>query len=176
MTALCVRGRAAQSALHWLSAALVFAALASSAVAAEPISVHVDQATIIKLPDRAATVVIGNPLIADISIQDGGLAVITGKGYGETNIVVLDKSHAVLMEKVIAVKGPNDPIVVVYRGVTRQTYSCTPDCAPRVTLGDTSKDDFDKDTGLTTDYFGKALSQDVTRNAQALAAGAGSGH
>ena len=84
---------------------------------------------------------IGNPLIADLSIQSGGIAVVTGKAYGATNVVVMDKSSAVLMEKTIEVKGPDDPTVVVYRGVTRQTYSCTPDCSPRATLGDTGKDD-----------------------------------
>jgi len=100
--------------------------------------------------------------------------VVTGKAYGATNVVVLDKSSAVLMEKTIEVKGPDDePLVVVYRGLTRQTYSCTPDCSPRVTLGDTSKDDFDKDSGLPADFFGKTLSQSVTRSTQAVAAGSG---
>ena len=46
---------------------------------------RLDEARIMKLPDRATTVVIGNPLIADLSIQPGGLAVITGKCYGATN-------------------------------------------------------------------------------------------
>ena len=48
--------------------------------------------------------------------------------------------------------------------MTRQTYSCTPDCSPRMTLGDTSKDDFDKDSGLPADYFGKTLNQSITRS------------
>jgi hypothetical protein len=175
MTAFCGRGRMAQSALHWLLAAIVFAAVASRAVAEQPISVSLDQATILKLPDRAATVVIGNPLIADLSIQSGGIAVVTGKAYGATNVVIMDKSSAVLMEKTIEVKGPDDPTVVVYRGVTRQTYSCMPDCSPRATLGDTGKDEFDKDTNIPLDYFNKTLNQGVTRNTQALAAGVGGG-
>ena len=53
--------------------------------------------------------VIGDPLIADVSLQPGGLAVITGKGYGATNVVVLDKTGAVLMERNVEVKGPPDP-------------------------------------------------------------------
>ena len=142
--------------------------LAASPTNRSPFSI--DQATILKLPERAATVVIGDPLIADLSIQPGGLAVVTGKGYGATNVVVMDHSGAVLMEKIIEVKGPDEPVVVVYRGVTRQTYSCTPDCSPRVTLGDTGKDDFDKDSGLPIDYFDKTLSQTVTRSNQAMAA------
>lgn len=173
MTAFCLRVRSAQTVLAWLLAAVVLAAAASRAFAEEPISIHLDQAKILKLPDRATTVVIGDPLIADLSIQPGGLAVVTGKAYGATNVVVLDKSSAVLMEKTIEVKGPEEPIVVVYRGLTRQTYSCTPDCSPRLTLGDTSKDDFDKDSGLPADFFGKTLSQSVTRSTQAVAAGSG---
>lgn len=173
MTALGVRGRAVKSLLQWFSAALVFAAVAAPAVAEEPISVHLDQARVVKLPDRAATVVIGDPLIADLSIQPGGLAIVTGKGYGETNVIVMDKSDAVLLEKTVEVMGPNEPVVVVYRGVTRQTYSCTPDCSPRMTLGDSSKEDVDKETQLPSDYFNKALTQVVTRNNQAIATGAG---
>jgi hypothetical protein len=173
MTAFCLRVRSAQTALAWLLAAVILAAIAGGAIAEEPISIRLDQAKILKLPDRAATVVIGDPLIADLSLQPGGLAVITGKSFGATNVVVLDKSSAVLMEKTVEVKGPDEPIVVVYRGETRQTYSCTPDCSPRVTLGDTSKDDFDKVSGLPTDYFGKTLSQSVTRSNQAVAAGSG---
>jgi Flp pilus assembly secretin CpaC len=167
-----VAGRIAHSARYWLRAALVLAALAAPAAAEQTISVHLDEAKIMKLPERATTVVIGNPLIADLSIQPGGIAVVTGKSYGATHVVVMDKSSAVLLEKTITVKGPDEPVVVVYRGVTRQTYSCTPDCSRRITLGDTSKDDFDTGTGLPTDYFNKTLNQAVTRNTQALAAGA----
>jgi len=178
MTALCVGGRVRPAALFGsrlirIAAVLgVFAAGAPGAAASQPIVVFVDQARIFRLPDRAATVVVGNPLIADLSVQPGGVAVVTGKGYGATNFIVMDKSGAVLMEKTVEVKGPTDKTVVVYRGLTRQTYSCTPECDPRITLGDTSKDDFDKDSGLPSDYFGKTLNQTVTRDAQATAAAA----
>jgi Flp pilus assembly secretin CpaC len=157
MTALCVRGRAA-SPLHWLLGAIVLLAIASPAPAAEPIIVELDQARIMKLPDRATTVVIGNPLIADISLQHNGIGVITGKGYGATNIIAVDRAGTVLMEKTIEVTGPSDSIVVVYRGVNRETYSCTPECSRRINLGD------------FPDYFDKTLGQTVTRDAQAAAA------
>ena len=173
MAALCVRGRAGRFALHWLWAALFLVAVATRAVAAEPITVRVDQALIMKLPERAATVVIGNPLIADLSIQPGGLAVVTGKGFGATNFIVMDHGGAVLMEKTVEVKGPNDRIVQVYRGLTRQTYSCVSECEPRITLGDTSGGDVDEKSGIPTDYFNTTLTQTVTRDNQAMSAGAG---
>ena len=160
MTDVCVRGRAALSPAACLAAILFVAVAAAPAFAAQPIAVQLDRARLIKLPERAATVVIGDPLIADLSIQPNGLAVITGKAYGATNVIVLDKQGAVLNEQTLEVKGPADPTVVVYRGVARQTYSCTPECLPRITLGDDS------------DYFDKTLDESSTRNNQAMAAGA----
>jgi hypothetical protein len=134
-------------------------ALVAPTYAADQISVALDKARILHLPDRAATIVIGNPLIADISIQPGGLAVITGKSYGETNFVVLDRAGIVLAEKNVEVTFPNEQsLVVVYRGADRQTYSCTPDCSSRLMLGDTP--DFDK-----------VLTQITSRNSQSAAAG-----
>ncbi len=105
------------------------------AAQAADISVTLDQARMVKLPDRVATIVIGNPIIADAAVQSGGWMVITGKGYGMTNIVALDRTGAVLMERTIEVQGPQN-VVVVYRGVERETLSCTPECSRQLTLGD----------------------------------------
>jgi hypothetical protein len=133
-------------------------ALGAPAIAADPIVVFIDQARIMQLPERASTIVVGNPLIADLTIQPGGLAVITGKGYGATNFVVLDKHGAVLTEHAVEVTGPSDKTVVVYRGSDRETYSCTPDCSRRITLGD------------SPEYFDKTLTETTNRNPQAAAA------
>jgi hypothetical protein len=110
-------------------------AFGSGTAGAADIEVILDQARLIKLPDRVSTLVIGNPVIADAAVQVGGWMVITGKGYGLTNIVALDRSGAVLMEKTVEVQGPRD-VVVVYRGIDRATYSCTPDCEATLALGD----------------------------------------
>jgi hypothetical protein len=77
-----------------------------------------------------------------------------------------------LLKKTIEVTGPSDKTIVVYRGPTRQTYSCTPDCSPRITLGDTGKNDFDQPTQLYNDFFASTLKQAGDRNTQAAAAGA----
>ena len=174
MTASCARGRArpnsGHSPVHWLKAALLLIAFVVPAAAAEPILVPLDQAKLMKLPDRATTVVVGNPLIADISVQPGGLAVITGKGYGATNFIVAGPQRRRADGEDRRSKGPNDKTVVVYRGATRQTYSCTPECERRMTLGDTGTDYFDG--AVDKDYFAKTLEQTVTRNGQAMGAGA----
>jgi Flp pilus assembly secretin CpaC len=163
MTALCKESRAARSLLHRLAMAVFLAAAAAPARANEAVVVHLDQARVLKLPDRATTVVIGNPLIADLSVQPGGLAVVTGKSYGATNVIVMDKSGAILTEHIVEVQGPND-IVLVYRGVNRETYSCTPDCSARLNIGD------------DVPYFTAVMGEITTRNSQSMAAGSAGSH
>ena len=123
--------------LGW--ALLLVIALAAETSAAD-LAVILDQAQIVRLPDRVATIVIGNPMITDVSLQPGGLMVVTGKSYGVTNLVVLDRAGNTLMDKLIEVQGPDvEPeVVVMYRGVERETYSCTPICERRITLGDSN--------------------------------------
>src|SRR5882762_7827375 len=111
------------------AAAIVAAMLTAPARADEAITVMLDQATISKLPERVSTIVIGNPLIADVTLQAGGLMIITGKGYGTTNLIALDRGGAVLTERSIQVVGPQEKVVVVYRGVNRESYSCAPQCS-----------------------------------------------
>jgi hypothetical protein len=136
---------------RWLG--LLAGALFATAAQAETVTVNVDQATVLKLPDRVATIVIGNPLIADASLQSGGLLVVTGKGYGGTNLVALDRDGRVVMDKYVQVLGPSgDNLVVVYKGVERESYSCAPQCERRITLGD------------STTYFTSTLTQTTARN------------
>ena len=105
-------------------------------LAADTIVVNVDQAKLVKLPGRISTLVVGNPLIADVTLQNGGIVVVTGKGYGATNFIAMDRAGEILMDRIIQVEGPTDQVVTVYRGVERESYSCMPICQRRVTLGD----------------------------------------
>jgi len=146
----------------WVIAAVlaIFAMLKTSAKAQGPdetIGLTLDQSRLVRLPDRVATIVIGNPLIADAAVQPGGLMVLTGKGYGATNLIALDQKGNALMEKQLLVQAPDqDSVVVVYKGVNRETYSCSPLCDPRNTLGDSPQ------------FFSQTLTQITTRNSQAL--------
>jgi hypothetical protein len=155
------------SLLNLFSALLIAIVIAKPAAAEsnEAIIVPLDQSRLLQLPDRATTVIVGNPLVADLTIQPGGLAVVTGKSNGGTNFIVLDKAGAVLMERMVQVEWPTDPLVVVYHGADRETYSCTPDCSRRLTLGD------------HPEFFDKTMGEITSRNTQAVGAGAlSSGH
>jgi Flp pilus assembly secretin CpaC len=141
--------------------------LCPAAAIAEPtadaVAVNVDQAKLVKLPARVATIVVGNPLIADVTLQTGGVVVVTGKGYGATNFIAMDRSGEVLVDRVIQVEGPTDQLITVYRGIDRESYSCMPICQRRVTLGDSEG------------YFKSTMDQAGSLNSQASGSASASG-
>lgn len=132
------RSRASVIGMSFATAILLGAATAPAEVISEPISVNVDQAKLVRLPGPIATIVVGNPLIADVTLQPGGLVVVTGKGYGATNMIAMDRAGSIMVDRVIQVEGPSDQVVTVYRGLERESYSCMPICQKRVTLGDSA--------------------------------------
>lgn len=100
------------------------------------VTVVLDQARIVKLPPRVATLVIGNPMIADATIQPGGLIVLTGRSAGSTNLIALDNRGVQLAAATIRVQAATDNVVRVFRGIERESYSCNPTCEPAMAIGD----------------------------------------
>jgi hypothetical protein len=120
------------------------------------VSVRLDLATIIRIPEGTDTLAIGNPAIADVTApRAGGFTVITGKSYGTTNMLALDRQGQVLHEMMINVKAPHAATVTVQRGFARETWSCLPRCEPTATLGD------------APEYFGGSSGQVGSRNGMA---------
>jgi Flp pilus assembly secretin CpaC len=142
-----------------LSFVIVCAAAPLSAKA-EAINVVLDRATVLRLPEKVATIVIGNPSIADGSLQAGGLLVVTGKGYGNTNLLALNRQGDTLAEYVVNVSAPKDDNkLTIYRGVERETWSCAPKCEHSVMLGDSNT------------YFTESSAQISARNGQSASQG-----
>jgi hypothetical protein len=107
--------------------------------AEETIIVTLDRARIVKLPDRTQTLVIGNPIIADVTpLKTNGLMVITGKSYGTTNLIALDAAGSPVAESIVRVN-PADNALIVHRGMSRESYACSPRCEPTINLGDEGK-------------------------------------
>lgn len=160
MTATMLRIGTPNAARRALAACLIVLGIsaAQGANAAEPLKIVLDQASILKLPDGTSTVIVGNPLIADVSIQAGGLVIVTGKGYGATNLVALDRAGSTLMERELQVRGGGANTVFVYRGGERESYACAPTCERRITLGDSPA------------FFTATASQTDARNNQAAGA------
>lgn len=124
--------------LSALASALLCAVLASTAAAAEgdPISVKVNMARILRINAPAATVIIGNPGVADVTIQDPQTLVLTGKSYGQTNLIVLDDLGNPIADTLVEVIQAQPDLVTVYMGNARTTLVCSPTCQPTIMLGD----------------------------------------
>ena len=122
-----------------LLAAVAFAVFAGGhAAAKDRIEVVVDEAKVMTIPSNVKTMVLGNPGIADVTIlKKGGKMVLTGKAFGETNLVALDNENNLLFESVIRVSAPGGKLVV-QRGMDRNSYICNPRCEPTFSLGDAS--------------------------------------
>ena len=171
MSTLSVAARVARRPSLWAERVLAAAAwgmiVAAGAVPAgaapqttklESVTVMVDHAKVVRLPEKAQTVIIGNPAIADVAVQKNGVMVVTGKSFGVTNLIALDASGTLLAESLVRVGADSDSVLTVQRGLERESYSCTPVCQPTAQLGDAQK------------YFGEVGSQASTRSSNALGA------
>lgn len=148
----------------WLFLAFIAAFGATKAHAQSApklLAVTLDQATVVKLPAGASTLIVGNPMIADVTmLKTGAAMVVTGKGYGQTNLIALDSQGGVLLEEQLRVL-PARTVVVLQSGTSHVSYSCHPDCMPTAQLGDDPKS------------FNDAGSEISSRNGYAMGAGSG---
>ena len=122
--------------LHGLLALCV---LAAPACANETISVSLDRAKMIKVPAGTQTMIVGNPLVADVTLLKGNNSmVLTGRSFGTTNLILLDAAGTPIAESLIEVNYAPGALTM-QRGTSRESYSCTPRCAPVIALGDDTK-------------------------------------
>jgi len=115
--------------------ASVLALLAGPAIAGD-LTVRYDQSQLLRLPRPASEIIVGNPSIADVALQDGNLVVVTGKTFGITNIIALDADHNIIQDQRVMVERDDRKIVNLHKGTLRYTYACTPNCEPTLTIGD----------------------------------------
>jgi len=119
-----------------LATAIAIGSLQPGQAANRTIEVLIDQATMLRLERSAAEIVVGNPSIADVAVQSSKVIVLTGKSYGETNLIVLDSQGKTLINRRVVVQEPREGYVTVYRGTARTTLHCAPNCEMPLVIGD----------------------------------------
>jgi Pilus formation protein N terminal region len=143
----------------------VVASIACFGVFTSPLSteaadliVRYDQSQLIRLPRPVSDVIIGNPSIADVTVQGGNLLVVTGKTFGVTNIIALDAQRNVIQDQRVIVEQDDQRTVVLYKGALRETYTCSPNCSPAIIIGDSPKyfDDVAKAAAAKSGTLGAA--------------------
>lgn len=109
---------------------------AAHAQTSEAVSVKVNMARVLRINAPATTVIIGNPGVADVTIQDPQTLVLTGKSYGQTNLIVLDQVGNPIADTLVEVIQAQSDTVTIYQGQARTTLACAPDCQPTIMIGD----------------------------------------
>lgn len=125
------------------------------------VDLFVDRAKVFQIQQPADTVIVGNPMIADVTMHDRFTVVVTGKTAGSTNLIILDKDSKPIIDELINVGPSPTDLVTVLRGTSRFTYACAPYCDATPQVGD------EKDTFETT------AKQITTRNQMAIEAAGG---
>ena len=110
--------------------AIVTVACVSWAAGAESIRVTIDQYEFVRLKEPAATVLLANPNIADLAVENARLLILVGRVPGETMLVVLDKQGDEILKTAVVVVPKLERELTLQRGLAEATYSCDPRCAP----------------------------------------------
>lgn len=118
--------------------ALLSLSCASSEVYADGvIDVGLDKAKLVRLDEPAAEIIVGNPSIADISVQNAKLLVVTGKSFGRTNLIVVNAAGEVIDESDLTVSDPSKGLITVHRGARdNESVYCAPKCTAPLAIGD----------------------------------------
>lgn len=114
---------------------LGLAALAGFAHAGEPLTVFTDNSRILSVARPPATIVVGNPSIADVTIQ-GTQVFLHARSYGTTNVLIMDENGAMLADYDVTVQTGGDDNVYVFKAGGSFTSLCAPDCEATLHVGD----------------------------------------
>lgn len=100
------------------------------------ISVNSNMARILRLNSPAATVIIGNPAIADVTVQDAKTLILTGKSFGQTNVIILNAKGDPIADTLVEVVQQQADTITLYVGAEKRSMACNPECLPTIMLGD----------------------------------------
>ncbi len=129
------------------------------------VAVPLDEVRTLAFARPIATLYVGNPSIADITMIDKRHAFVLGKAFGATNIVALDASGTEISNQQVIVFGSSSAIVTLQRGAAKVTYSCAASrCEPSPQPGD-GKDPFDLNMDQITKHQ-ELLSKTASNSAQ----------
>lgn len=100
-------------------------------------SIELNKTELLRLSEPASAIIIGNPKIADISVHASDTLFVLGRGYGQTNLIILNARGETIINADIQVVSPASAgNVRLFSGQERATYSCVPNCLPAPVIGD----------------------------------------
>ncbi|AQR63327.1 pilus assembly protein CpaC [Brevundimonas sp. LM2] len=95
---------------------------------AQSLNVEIDRLTRVAVHGAVASVIVGNPAIADVTVVDANTLFVTGKGYGVTEVVAVDRAGRTVYESEVVVTGGSGVAVRVWRGAEDKEVICAASC------------------------------------------------
>lgn len=112
------------------------ALLMSASALAGQFTVESGKTKPLRLTGDAASIVIGNPNVADVAVHNGKLLFVSGKSFGTTNLIIFDKAGRTIYSADIVVTTNTANLVTVNRAGNNFSLDCAPSCKPTVSIGD----------------------------------------
>ncbi|WP_421693953.1 pilus assembly protein N-terminal domain-containing protein [Aestuariivirga sp.] len=110
-----------------------------------------DQSQRLALPALPSTIVVGNPAVADVTL-DGKSLFLHARGHGLTNLVIYDEQGGKIGNYLLRVVFDDPLSISVYTPKGRNTFTCVTDCESTLRIGDASEN------------FGNYMAQTGARN------------
>ncbi|MEL6747009.1 MAG: pilus assembly protein N-terminal domain-containing protein [Pseudomonadota bacterium] len=95
-----------------------------------------DQAKLMRLEQDVADVIVGNDTVASVQVNNRRLLIITGKTFGTTNMILLNRDGDVITHRRLVVRTNDQQVVNVTGGTERRSFACAPTCQPILKVGD----------------------------------------
>ncbi len=130
---------------------------ASRKPAGGDVNVGLDEVHTLTFRSPVASVYVGNPTIADITMIDARHAFVKGKGYGRTNIVALNQDGVQVFGAKVNVTGADSgATVILNRGAQRITLNCAGNRYEPTPMPGDGKNSYDADNGVAAAHQGAA--------------------
>lgn len=125
--------------IQWMPVQLMVAlfvlglVFAGAAKADSVLAVDLNGARSIGLKAAANDVIVGNPAVADVSLQAPDHLVVIGKQAGRTRVIAMDSAQKVLFNQIVVVVAGDEGLVTVTGprkgNIVQNDYACTTHCS-----------------------------------------------
>lgn len=119
---------------------LLWSPLAKAADA--PLVVIQDKVQLLRLVAPAHRVIVGNPAIADVTVEQPGLIYVFGKMPGETSLTILGTDDQEIVSRSVVVTSAADRAVTVHlpgsQGPITRQYSCVGERCAKLAASDSA--------------------------------------
>jgi len=128
---------------------------AQAALYGGSLTVPIDTSVRVGFAGSARDVVIGNPMIADVTLLESGGAIVLGKEYGLTSITAFDAAGRTVFSRQVVVVAGADNRVAYFRGAQQNNYVCAGGVCERTPMPGEPRTAYDDPAGAYTSYSGR---------------------